>query len=252
MIGCRRWRPSWSHRVGRDRRAGGPPRHWRPRRRPRRYRSSSRPRRPGQAWSRRQPRPAGWQHDRSQFLEHRARSKRLELLLDLVPTSAAIGVLVDPTNPNTEFETADMWRGGRSRRLQHVDGASQHRSEIDAAFASLGAERPDALFVAAQAFFTQPLTIRFLPDAAARVAHDLSIREFVVAGGLMSYGASITGRISPGRHLHRPHSQGREAGRSAGACSRPSSSWSSISRPPRRSASTCRTTLLALADEVIE
>ena len=52
--------------------------------------------------------------------------------------------------------------------------------------------------------------------------------------------------------LRRPHSQGREARRSAGPDSRPSSNWSSTSRPPRRSASTVPPTLLARADEVIE
>ena len=52
--------------------------------------------------------------------------------------------------------------------------------------------------------------------------------------------------------LRRSHPQGREASRPAGAGTRPSSSWSSTSRPPKRSASTCRRPLLARADEVIE
>ena len=54
------------------------------------------------------------------------------------------------------------------------------------------------------------------------------------------------------RNLYRPHPQGREARPTCRSSSRPSSSWSSTSRPPRRSASTVPPTLLAIADEVIE
>ena len=61
------------------------PRRWRPRRQPRRSPSSSRRRRPGQAWSCRQPRPAGRQHDRHQFFHRELVAKRLELLRELVP-----------------------------------------------------------------------------------------------------------------------------------------------------------------------
>ena len=78
-----------------------------------------------------------------------------------------------------------------------------------------------------------------------------SDREFAMAGGLMSYGAAITeayrlaggyvGRILKG-----------EKPADLPVHSRPSSSWLSISRPPRRSASTCLRPLLARADEVIE
>ena len=79
-----------------------------------------------------------------------------------------------------------------------------------------------------------------------------SFRYYVAAGGLISYGPDPIDQYRRAAGLRRPHPQRREAGRPAGASSRPSSSWSSTSRPPRRSASTVPPSLLARADEVIE
>ena len=60
------------------------------------------------------------------------------------------------------------------------------------------------------------------------------------AGGLMSYGTKICGRISPGRHLCRPYPQRCQARRTAGSRCDESTSWFSTSRPPGCSASKCR------------
>ena len=76
-------------------------------------------------------------------------------------------------------------------------------------------------------------------------------REFAVAGGLMSYGTSITDAYrQAGIYVGRILKGDKPA--DLPVISRPSSSWSSTSRPRRRSASKFRRSLLARADEVIE
>ena len=85
-----------------------------------------------------------------------------------------------------------------------------------------------------------------------RLPRSIRIVHCAADGGLMCYGPTCADLFRRAAALCRPHPQGREAGRPAGAGSRPNSNWSSTSRPPRRSASTCRRSLLARADEVIE
>jgi len=119
-------------------------------------------------------------------------TKRLELLHELIPAATAIGVLVNPTNPNSQFETSDVLAAARILRLHlHVENASRER-DIDAAFAHFVEQRVNALYVIADAFFIAQRD----QLAALSVRHALpasySGRESVAAGGLMSYGPSVT------------------------------------------------------------
>jgi putative ABC transport system substrate-binding protein len=135
-------------------------------------------------------------------------AKRLGLLLELVPTAADIGVLANLANPIskpqlTELETAAHTLG---RRL-HVLNASAE-SEFAAAFAAIEQQRIGALLVAADPFFDD----RRAQLVALAARHKLPVsyvrREFVAAGGLMSYGTDspeafrqagvYTGRIPKG------------------------------------------------------
>ena len=101
-------------------------------------------------------------------------AKRLELLRELVPGAARVAVLVNPTNAaNTETTLRDVEGAARAIGLQiQVLNASTGR-QINAAFAAFARERPDALFVGADPFFTS--------------------RQEVEAGGLMSYGPNFSG-----------------------------------------------------------
>ena len=119
-------------------------------------------------------------------------AKRLELLRELVPTAKRVAVLVNPAFFLTKTTVKDAEAAARAIGLQsYVLSASTGR-EIDAAFATFVRERPDALFVANDPFFS---TRRVqLANLAARHAVPMSsgTREISEAGGLMSYGANIS------------------------------------------------------------
>jgi putative tryptophan/tyrosine transport system substrate-binding protein len=120
-------------------------------------------------------------------------SKQLELLHELVPTATTVALLVNPTNPTLAdalLRDAQPAAGKLGLKL-HVLHASTER-DFDTAFASLAQLRAGALVIGADVFFIN----RSEQLAALAVRHAIpasfALREFVVAGGLMSYGSSFT------------------------------------------------------------
>jgi putative ABC transport system substrate-binding protein len=135
--------------------------------------------------------------------------KRLELLHELVPKAIRVAVLVNPANVTAaEATLRNVREAARTIGLQiQVFNATTIR-EIDAAFATFASERPDALFVGPVAFFLSR-RVQFVTLAEReRIPAIYTLREYVVAGGLMNYGtdnvesfrqvASYTGRILKG------------------------------------------------------
>ena len=136
-------------------------------------------------------------------------AKRLELLSELVPGAARVAVLVNPANAvQTESTLRDVEPAARAKGLQIQLLNADTSREIDAAFATLARERPDALFIASTAYFTSRRVQ--LVQLAARHAVPAAYvgRQYVEIGGLMGYGANIvdvwrqlgdyTGRILKG------------------------------------------------------
>jgi putative ABC transport system substrate-binding protein len=134
-------------------------------------------------------------------------AKQLELLCELVPTAATVAFLVNPNNPNTVDRTRDMQEAARAvgRKLHVVTAGTE--AELEPAFAA-AQRHAGALCVPPDPFF---ITHREqLVALAARHAIPTSYpwREFVAAGGLMSYGTNLvdayrlvgiyTGRILKG------------------------------------------------------
>jgi putative ABC transport system substrate-binding protein len=117
--------------------------------------------------------------------------KRLELLHEVVPAATLIGLLLNPTNPVTEVFLRDQQAAARILGLQlHVLHASTER-DLDAAFATLVQLRAGALVIGQDAFFadrSELLAALALRHAVPAIYQN---REFVAAGGLMSYGGSI-------------------------------------------------------------
>jgi ABC-type uncharacterized transport system substrate-binding protein len=126
------------------------------------------------------------------FVNRELAAKQLALLRELVPTAVRVAVLVNPANPPiAESTLRDVGLAGRSMGMQiHVVRASTI-PEIEAAFATFGRERPDALFVANDPF----LAIRRVQLALLAGRHGIpaiySGREYPEAGGLMSYASNI-------------------------------------------------------------
>jgi len=119
-------------------------------------------------------------------------TKRLRLLNDLVPKAARIGVLVNPTNTATAEPTIrDVREAAATIGLQIQILNAATIDEIDAAFTTLARERPDALYVAPDSFFTSRREQFATLTTRDRIPAAYSQREFVLAGGLMSYGTDI-------------------------------------------------------------
>ena len=124
------------------------------------------------------------------FLVKTLTAKRLELLRELMPSATVIGFLTNLTNPASDSETKEVQAAARTLGLNLRILNVSSEPDIDAAFASLARQRVNAVIVGADAFFT-PRRDQ-LVELAARHAIPASyhIREFVAAGGLMSYGAN--------------------------------------------------------------
>ena len=127
------------------------------------------------------------------FLVTELSAKRLELLRELVPAVTRIAVLVNPAEAtNTEAILKDVETAAHVMGLEIKQLNASTSGEINAAFATLARERPDAIFVATDAFFTARRVQLALLAMLHRIPVIYPIRPFTEAGGLMSYGTSLT------------------------------------------------------------
>jgi len=134
--------------------------------------------------------------------------KRLELLRELVPAATVMALLVNPDYPAAETQSRNMQAAARTLGLQlHVLHASTER-DFDTAFATLVQLRAGALVIGTDAFFINRSELLAALALRHAVPAIFQFREFVAAGGLMSYAGSVrddyrlvgiyTGRILKG------------------------------------------------------
>src|SRR5262245_14573913 len=118
-------------------------------------------------------------------------AKRLEFLRELVPGAVRVAAFINPNNPGADNTLKELDAAARAMGLQVQVFTISTSREIDAAFATFVRERPDALFVAGDAFFNS----RRLQLALLAARHGLPAtypsRDYPVSGGLMSYGTNI-------------------------------------------------------------
>ena len=118
-------------------------------------------------------------------------SKRLGLLHDLIPAATMIGFLVNPSDPRTETQTKDTLEAAQALGLEiHILNA-RTEAEINTAFATLPELRAGALLVGTGELFRRQAEQLAALTAGLRLSAIYQYREFVAAGGLISYGTSL-------------------------------------------------------------
>src|SRR5262249_23286989 len=126
------------------------------------------------------------------FLLNALVAKRLELLRDVAPTIGAIGILVNPTNPNAENDVRDVQDAARMLGLRTHVGNIRGENEIEVAFEDLRRERVDAIILLPDPNFMSRRN-QIVALAARHSFPGMYFgREFAVSGGLMTYSASLT------------------------------------------------------------
>jgi putative ABC transport system substrate-binding protein len=126
------------------------------------------------------------------FFTTEVTAKELRLLHDLVPKAVRIAVLVNPANAATAEPTLrDVQEAAPTIGLKTQILNAATIGEIDAAFATLARDRPDALFVVPDGFFYSRRGQLVTLTAVNKIPAAYWDREIVAAGGLMSYGTNI-------------------------------------------------------------
>jgi putative ABC transport system substrate-binding protein len=118
--------------------------------------------------------------------------KRLELLGQLVRTSTIIGLLTGPSSPETETERTEIQAAAQSMRQQLVVLNASSEREIELAFETFVQRGAGALIVGSGPFFNSNRERIVALATHHALPATYSLREYAIAGGLMSYGASIT------------------------------------------------------------
>jgi putative ABC transport system substrate-binding protein len=118
-------------------------------------------------------------------------AKELEVLHELLPTTASVGFLVDPRNPVAEPRTKDVVAAARAIGVEIQILHAGTEGEIDAVFATLAQTRTGALVISNEVFFNSRFDQLVTLSARYAVPTVCTGREFPLAGGLMSYGNSL-------------------------------------------------------------
>jgi putative ABC transport system substrate-binding protein len=118
--------------------------------------------------------------------------KQVELLRELVPKAAVLGVLVNPSNPRATADVTSVQAARRSLGLEtHVVNAGTER-DLDAAFATLVGRHADVLLIVGDAFLRRAGTSIAPFVARHAIPAIFWSRDYAEAGGLMTYGASVS------------------------------------------------------------
>jgi putative ABC transport system substrate-binding protein len=119
-------------------------------------------------------------------------SKIMQTIVQLMPSLKSFAFLMNPQNPNAASQARDAQAAAKGLgREAHILPAS-NPADIDAAFGAIKARGIDALIVATDAFFVSRTTQLVSSSRRLEVPTVYALREYVAAGGLLSYGTSVT------------------------------------------------------------
>jgi putative ABC transport system substrate-binding protein len=134
--------------------------------------------------------------------------KRLQLLRELMPNAVVFGVLTDPAAPATQSMITDLHAAARMLGLQLIAVNGRTDSDLEPAFATLSQQGVGAVLVGPGTFFNRRMEQLVALAARHALPAMFNLREYALAGGLMSYGSSqgyfyrqvgiYTGRILKG------------------------------------------------------
>jgi putative tryptophan/tyrosine transport system substrate-binding protein len=117
--------------------------------------------------------------------------KRLEILHELLPKASKIALLINPAYPSSETEVAAVQALARGIGVTVLVLNASNEKEIDTIFAALSQQQAKALLVSADALFVSRRDQLVALSARHAIPTIYDLRDFVVAGGLMSYGTSL-------------------------------------------------------------
>jgi ABC-type uncharacterized transport system substrate-binding protein len=126
------------------------------------------------------------------FFTNQMEAKRLGLLHELAPKVNRVAVLLNPNNPFYGNQVADLNEAARALDLRLDIERAGNAREIDSAFQAFAQQRAGALLVGADPYFNSQRALVIAPAARLSLPAIYEWREFAEAGGLMSYGTSLT------------------------------------------------------------
>ena len=141
-------------------------------------------------------------------------SKQFEALHEAVPTATVFGCLLNPNHPNIEATTREAQEATRTLGLKLEVLYARDDTEIETAFATLAQKRVGALVVVTDTVVNNRRAQLVALNGPPHVAFDLPFPGVRHGGGADELRSQFWRCISSSRHLHRPDSQRREAGRS--------------------------------------
>ena len=117
--------------------------------------------------------------------------KQLQLLRELLANAAVFGVLADPAFPSSQSNIADLQAAARTLGLQLVVVNARTDSDLEKAFATFSQQRVGAILVGTSNFYSRRAEHLAALAASHRLPAMFQVREYALAGGLMSYGSSF-------------------------------------------------------------
>jgi putative ABC transport system substrate-binding protein len=119
-------------------------------------------------------------------------SKIMQTMLQLIPQLRTFAFLMNPQNPNSASQAQDVQASAKKLGREATIFLASSGAEIDAAFDAIKLRGIDALIIAADAFFVSRRTQLVTSSQRLAIPTVYALREYVAAGGLLSYGTSVT------------------------------------------------------------